>query len=55
MEGTPREVFSRVEELEEIRLDVPQAAKLAYELRLAGMPLPDGILTIDELVEALCR
>lgn len=55
MEGTPREVFSRVEELEDIRLDVPHATKLAYELKKAGVALPDGILTIEELVEALCR
>ena len=55
MKGTPREVFSRVEELEEIRLDVPHATKLAYELQKAGIPVPNGILTIDELVEALCR
>jgi len=55
MQGTPREVFSRVEELEELRLSVPQVTKLAYELNKAGMSLPEGILSIDELVEALCQ
>jgi energy-coupling factor transport system ATP-binding protein len=55
MQGTPREVFSRVEELEGLRLSVPQVTKLAYELNKAGMSLPEGILSIDELVEALCQ
>ena len=53
MQGTPKEIFSRVEELEEIRLDVPQVTKLAYELKQAGMQLPDGILSVDELIENL--
>ena len=55
MEGTPREVFSHVEELKELRLDVPQVTELAHELKKSGLPLPDCILTIDELVNALCR
>ena len=55
MEGTPREIFSRVEELKAIRLDVPQVTLLAWELKKAGMPLPDGILTAQELEEELCR
>lgn len=55
MEGTPRELFSRVEELKSYRLDVPQATLLAWELKKAGMDLPDGILTREELVEALCH
>ena len=55
MQGTPREVFSRVEELKELRLDVPQVTLLAYELKQAGVDLPDGILTIEELVDALCQ
>lgn len=54
MRGTPRQIFSRVEELKELRLDVPQVTELAWELKKAGVDLPDGILTIDELVEALC-
>lgn len=53
MEGTPREIFSRVEELQNLRLDVPQVTLLAHELKKQGMPLPDGILTTKELLEAL--
>lgn len=53
MQGTPKEIFSHVEELEELRLDVPQVTKLAYELKKAGMNLPDGILSVDELMERL--
>lgn len=52
MEGTPREIFSQVEKLKELRLDVPQVTLLAYELKKSGISLPDGILTIKELVEA---
>ena len=55
MEGTPREIFSRVEELQALRLDVPQVTLLAHELKKSGIDLPDGILTIKELVEALNR
>lgn len=56
MVGTPKEIFSRVEELEELRLDVPQATRLAYELKKRGLSqLPDGILTEKELVTELCR
>ncbi len=53
MDGTPREVFSRVEELRALSLCVPQATELAYELRQAGMPLREGILTREELTEEL--
>ena len=53
MQGTPREIFSKVEELKKLRLDVPQATLLAYELKKNGMKIPNGILTIDELVEAI--
>lgn len=53
MEGTPREIFSRVEQLKELRLDVPQVTLLAYELQKGGLKIPDGILTTEELVEAL--
>ena len=53
MEGTPKEVFSQVEKLEELHLGVPQATKVAHELKKAGMPIPDGILTRQELREAL--
>lgn len=59
MQGTPREIFSQVEKLKEYRLDVPQATLLAWELKKDGLPLPDGILTIqelqDELVKILCQ
>ncbi len=53
MQGTPREVFSQVETLKSYRLDVPQVTELAWELKKAGMPLPNGILTVDEFTEAL--
>lgn len=53
MEGSPREIFSRVEELKALRLDVPQVTLLAHELQKRGVELPDGILTTEELVEAL--
>lgn len=53
MDGTPREIFSQVEELHKYRLDVPQVTELAYELKKQGMELPDGILTKEELVDAL--
>ena len=53
LEGTPREIFSQVEKLKELRLDVPQVTMLAYELKKQGISLPDGILTTKELVEAL--
>ncbi len=53
MRGTPHEVFSHVEELKAYRLDVPQVTLAAHELQKAGIPLPDGILTIEELVEEL--
>ena len=55
MTGTPREIFSQVETLKSYRLDVPQATQLAWELKKAGLDLPDGILTREELVEALCH
>ena len=55
MEGTPREIFSKVERLKHLRLDVPQVTLLAYELKQKGLDLPDGILTIEELTEALDR
>ncbi len=55
MDGTPREIFSKVEELRELRLDVPQVTLLSHELRMAGLPVREGILTVDELVEELCH
>lgn len=53
MQGTPREVFSHVEELKAYRLDVPQATLVAHELQKAGLALPNGILSNEELVEEL--
>lgn len=53
MQGTPRSIFSQVERLKEYRLDVPQITLLAYELKKAGLDIPDGILTREELTEAL--
>ncbi len=53
MQGTPREIFSQVEQLKKLRLDVPQVTLLAYELQKKGIPLPDGILTREELLQAL--
>ena len=55
MEGTPRSIFSRVEELKKYRLDVPQVTLLAHELQKKGVQLTDGILSTEELVEELCR
>ena len=55
MHGTPREIFSRVDELKTYRMDVPQVTMLAEELRRQGLDLPEGILRREELVEALCR
>ena len=54
MQGNPREIFQHIEELKEYRLDVPQVTLLAWELRQAGVKLPEVILTKEELVNALC-
>lgn len=54
MEGTPCHVFSKVDDLKKMGLDVPQAAELAHELRKSGMTIPVGILKAEELVGALC-
>ena len=55
MQGTPREIFSQVDRLKELRLDVPQATLVAYELQKKGFPLRNGILSNEELVEELCQ
>lgn len=55
MEGTPREIFSQVEKLKALRLDVPQVTLLAHELKKSGLAIPEGILTCEELVAALGR
>lgn len=53
MEGTPREIFSQVEKLKSLRLDVPQVTLLAHELKQSGLAIPEGILTCEELMAAL--
>ena len=55
MEGSPKEIFSKVDELKSYRLDVPQVTILADELRKRGLDIPAGILRKEELVEAICR
>ena len=55
MQGKPKEVFSRVEELKEHRLDVPQVTMLAHELRKSGLNIPEGILTRGELIGELVK
>ena len=53
MDGTPREIFSKVDQLKAYRLDVPQVTELAYELRKAGVDLPEGILSQQEFLDNL--
>jgi len=53
LDGTPKEIFSKVEELKALRMDVPLITDLAHELRLSGMPISEGILKEEELVEEL--
>lgn len=53
MQGTPKEIFSQVEKLKELRLSVPQVTLLSYELKKVGVPLPDGILETEELIREL--
>ena len=55
MDGTPREIFSKVDELKAHRLDVPQATLVADELQKAGVPIPSGILTREELVDEIMK
>lgn len=55
MEGSPREIFSQVDHLKKYSLDLPQVTELAHELRKEGLPMPAGILTIDEFVEAIAK
>ena len=55
MQGTPREIFSEVETLKKYRLDVPQVTLLADLLRQSGLDIPLGVLTKEELVEAIMR
>lgn len=53
MEGSPKEIFSQVDRLRELHLDVPQVTLLAHELKKAGLPVPEGILSVEELVDVL--
>ena len=55
IQGTPKEVFSRVDELKQLRLDVPQVTLLAHELRKEGFPIPEGILTKEEFRDAILK
>ena len=55
MQGTPGEIFSQVDTLKKYRLDVPQVTLLAHELKKAGLDLPAGILSSEELVDNLCQ
>ena len=55
MHGTPKEIFSRVDELKKYRMDVSQVTMLADALIQKGVPLPKGILRREELVDALCQ
>jgi len=55
MEGSPREIFAEVDKLKEYRLDVPQVTRLADELEKRGFPFSRGILSIEELVDEICR
>ncbi len=53
LDAPPREVFSHVERLKAVGLDVPQSAELVHVLRAEGFSLPDGVITVDECVKAL--
>lgn len=55
MQGTPSEIFSQVDKLKQYRLDVPQVTLLAHELRKDGLDLPECVLSVEELVNALCQ
>ena len=55
MQGTPKEIFSDVEKIKSLRLDVPQVTLLAYELQKRGIAVPDGILSIEELVSEIMK
>lgn len=55
MKGTPKEIFSQVDQLKEYGLDVPQVTEVAYELRKQGIDIPKDILTVEEMVGAICQ
>ena len=54
-EGTPREIFRQVDALRKLHLDVPPMTALSAQLREAGMPLPDGVLTVEEMAEEVAK
>ncbi len=55
LQGTPKEIFSKVDRLKQLRLDVPQVTLLAHELRKEGFPIPEGVLTKEEFAQAIDR
>jgi energy-coupling factor transport system ATP-binding protein len=55
IEGTPKQIFSQVEKIKAIGLDVPQVTEVAYNLRKQGINLPSDILSIEEMVGAICQ
>ena len=55
LQGTPREVFDQVDLLRSLHLDVPPMTALAAELRAAGLPVPSGVLTVEEMAKEVQR
>ena len=55
LSGSPRDVFSKVDEIKALGLDVPQVTEVAKRLRARGIPVPSDVITVDELVDAVCR
>lgn len=55
LSGTPREVFRHVDQMRALQLDVPPMTELAQELRADGMPIPEDVLTVDEMAEEVCK
>ena len=55
MSGTPREVFTQVDKVRALGLDVPEMTGLAHMLRMDGVPVRPDVLTVDEMVEEVCR
>ena len=55
MQGVPKQIFSQVEKMKSYGLDVPQVTETAYELRKMGIDIPEDILTVEEMVGAVCQ
>ncbi|MFS8541618.1 MAG: energy-coupling factor transporter ATPase, partial [Tissierellales bacterium] len=55
MQGKPRDIFTKVEQLKALGLDVPQMAELAYELRKEGLDISPDVMTVEEMVNNLCQ